>query len=354
MAKLPSKMPGPKGFWGVIKSVSVVEIAREANRPVSVAVIGPPERRKEAIEALYGKDMPGVVSEAQALALPEPSFVQGYDAMTEAAHFPRQPGIYDLVIEVGSGSREGAPEGTPIYSIVELGGWESTLDRILDDKPDLMLALARNFPVFRRRAAQRLIAQTAGVNAQFALITGIAEQVPLLGSIVLPGSALSDIIVLTKNQIMMALRLAAAYGLEVDYKSRMKELIPILGNAFGWRAVARELVGAVPMVGFIPRAMIAYAGTVTVGRAAQLYYETGEQVTASQARRLYREAYIASRERVRVLAANLRNGRGGGSKRTPALSAPSSEAAAEPPDQIEAEREPAASNSPVDAANEMS
>jgi uncharacterized protein (DUF697 family) len=305
----------------------VAEIAREANRPLSVAVVGAPERREEAIRALNGLDMPGQLVAAPPMrALPEPPYVQGYDALSAEANFPRQPGIYDFVIDVG-GDRTGAPEGTSIYAVAELGGWDSTLERILDDKPTLALPLARNFPVFRRQVAQRLITQTATVNAQFALITGLAEQLPLLG---LPGTALSDIIVLTKNQAMLALRLAAAYGLEVDYKSRIKELAPIIANGFGWRAVARELVGIVPVIGFLPRAAIAYAGTVTVGKAAQFYYETGEEVTAAQMKRLYRDAYAGARERVRALAAGLRKGKGdgdegggggGGNKRIPAINA---------------------------------
>src|SRR5262249_20755394 len=151
-------------------------------------------------------------------------------------------------------------------------------------------------------------------NAQFALLTGISQAIPLTG-IFLPVNALSDIVVLTKNQAMMTLRLAAAYGLSVDYKSRMKELAPILGNAFGWRAVARELAGVIPGVGFLVRATIAYAGTVTVGKAAQLYYETGETVTNAQVRRIYQEAYEASREKVRAIAESVRGGRGGGGGR---------------------------------------
>ena len=108
---------------------------------------------------------------------------------------------------------------------------------------------------------------------------------------------------------MMSLRLAAVYGLEIDYKSRMRELAPILINAFSWRSVARELVGAVPAVGFVFRAMISYAGTVAVGRTAQLYYECGETMTRSQAQRLYREAYAGSKEKIRALANRIRPGR---------------------------------------------
>lgn len=305
-----AKVGGVKGFWDIIKSVSVAEIAKEANRPLSVAIVGPEDRRAEAMEALFAPSPEQRTNLIPARALPEPPFVQGFDAMTEESQFPRQPGVFDLVIDVGGG-REGAPEGTRIYSVVELGGWENTLDRILEDRPDLPLPLARNFPVFRRRVAQSIINQTASANAQFALITGVTQALPIT-AILLPVNSLSDIVILTKNQVMMSLRLAAVYGLTVDYKSRMKELAPILANAFGWRAVARELVGAVPGIGFIARAMIAYAGTVTVGKAAQLYYETGETVTASQARRLYRDAYEASREKVRALADSLRSGRGGG------------------------------------------
>lgn len=305
-----ARVGGVKGFWDTMKSVSVAEIAREANRPLSVAVVGDPKRRSEAIEALFATPPAGGSPEvAPARALPEPSFVQEFDSTAESSQFPRQPGIFDFVIDMGGG-RIDAPEGTPIYSVAELGGWESTLERILEDRPELALALARNFPVFRRRVSQALITQTAAVNSQFALVTGITQAIPLT-AILLPVNSLSDIVILTKNQVMMALRLAAVYGLPVDYKSRMKELAPILANAFGWRAVARELVGAVPGVGFIARAMIAYAGTVTVGKAAQLYYETGETATKSQLQRLYQEAFETSRETVRALADSLRRGSGG-------------------------------------------
>lgn len=310
-----AKLGGAKGFWETIKSVSVAEIGREANRPLSIAVVGPQGLRAEATQALYdlvsmGAGRPEELVRAR--AMPEPPFIQGFDSTSQEDHFPTQAGIFDLVIDVGG--RKEAPQGTPIYSISELGGWERTLDRILEDRPDLSLALARNFPVFRKRVAQDIIARTATTNAQFALITGVAEAIPIT-AIILPVSSLSDIVVLTKNQAMMVLRLAAAYGLPVDYKSRVKEIGPILANAFGWRAIARELVGAVPGVGFLARATIAYAGTAAVGKAAQVYYETGETVTAAQARKLYRDAYEASRSRVRALAESIRKGSGGGGGR---------------------------------------
>ncbi len=309
------RIGGPKDFWKVISSVSIAEISRAAERPLSVALIGPDELRRVATQALYADDAQGKITEGKVRSLPQSPFVQGYDALTEAAGFPQTAGVFDLVIDLGVG-REAAPDGLLIYALGDIGGWDATLDRILEDRPDLSLALARNFPVFRRRVANRIILETATANAQFSLITGVTAAFPLLGAL-LPISALSDILALTKNQAMMTLRLAAAYGLSLDYKSRMKEVAPVLLNAFGWRAVARELIGALPFGGFIAKGVISYAGTVAIGKATQAYYETGEKVTGEQARRYYLEAYAAGKERVKALAANLRKGGGGGGSRQP-------------------------------------
>lgn len=304
-----ARMGSPKGFLDILKSVSINDIAKEANRPVSVAIVGDSARRATAMEALFSGDPTGK-EPMKARALPESPFVQAFEAMTDEAGFPRTPGVFDLVIDVGGGRRD-MPVGTPVYSVAELGGWTDTLERILDDKPDLALPLARSFPVFRRSVTQRIIAQTSTANAQFSLLTGITAQFPIL-AITFPVNSLSDIVILTKNQAMMVLRIAAAHGLSLDYRSRMKEVLPLVGNALGWRTVARQFAGLIPVVGILARGMIAYAGTVTIGRTAQLYYETGEHVTAAQARRIYAEAYEASRERVKAIASSLRGGKGGG------------------------------------------
>ena len=286
-----------KDFWDTVKSISINDIVRDASRPISVALVGSAELRREARRALFVA--PGV-SGVNGSALPEPSFLQEFETTSPESLFPRETGVFDIVIDVGLG-RVDAPEGARIYSIAELGGWEPTLDRILEDRPEIAIALARNFPVFRRRVADSIISVTATANAQFALVTGITSAFPVL-SLLLPVNSLSDMLMLTKNQIMMTLRLAAAYGLEINYKTRLKELAPILMNAFGWRAVARELVGAVPVVGFVARAGIAYAGTVTIGKSAMIYYETGENINKAQLQQWYKEALESSKGKIRALA----------------------------------------------------
>ena len=288
-----------KDFWNTIKAVSIAEIVKSAQRPMSLALVGEAAARQQAKEAIYANPS-ALAQTGDPVSLPIESFLEEFEDTSAESGFPRKFDLFDLVIDVGGG-RVDAPEGAVIYSVREIGGWDATILRILDDRPDLHLALARNFPVFRPIVAERIIAMTATANAQFALVTGITAAFPLL-AFLLPVNGLSDMLMLTKNQVMMTLKLAAVYGRELEYKSRLKEIAPILINAFGWRAVARELVGAIPIIGMVTKAGIAYAGTVTVGKSAQKYYETGEKIGAAQIRGWYKEALNSSKEKIRELA----------------------------------------------------
>ena len=81
------------------------------------------------------------------------------------------------------------------------------------------------------------------------------------------GEFASDTAFLTMNQIRMAFLIAAASDRPIGYREQRSEIASIVAGAFGWRALARELVGKVPFGGgLIPKAGIAYAGTFAVGR----------------------------------------------------------------------------------------
>src|SRR5207302_3310492 len=119
----------------------------------------------------------------------------------------------------------------------------------------------------------------------------------------------ADVYMLTKNQMLLVLRLAAVYGLDVQWKRRLTELVPTLGSGFGWRAMARQLVGLVPGgVGAAMKGSIAFTGTWVAGKAAQQYFRSGYKPTREQMRVLYEEATQRARlvvqhavERVRRL-----------------------------------------------------
>jgi uncharacterized protein (DUF697 family) len=90
-------------------------------------------------------------------------------------------------------------------------------------------------------------------------------------AVLVPGA---DFPVLTLNQARLVLRIAAAHGQEID-ASRVPELLAVTGGGAGFRALARELVGTVPVAGWIVKSAVAYTGTRALGEAAYRYFEAG-------------------------------------------------------------------------------
>lgn len=102
-----------------------------------------------------------------------------------------------------------------------------------------------------------------------ALIDSFSRKNGILGAaIFIPGA---DFPVLTLNQVRLVLRLASAYGVEVD-QQRLPEVLGTVAAGFGLRAVARQLLGAIPVAGWALKGGIAYAGTRAVGEAARRYF----------------------------------------------------------------------------------
>jgi uncharacterized protein (DUF697 family) len=120
------------------------------------------------------------------------------------------------------------------------------------------VALAARLPALRRGVADALIARVARQNAAIA------------AAVFIPGV---DFPVLTLNQLRLVLRIAAAYGEEIDAE-RLPEILGVVGTALGFRALARQAVGVIPIAGWAVQGAVAYAGTRTLGEAAIRYFET--------------------------------------------------------------------------------
>jgi hypothetical protein len=186
-------------------------------------------------------------------------------------------------------SREGSAEAVDIV-IVEAGmpapkgafvfdkaHPEQLIDEILNQRDDLNLALARTFPAFRPAVSERLRHMVSKENAMFAVGTALPNIMP--GLAWLPWAvpeAVSDTAVLTVNQVRMAFLLAAANGKPIGYREQKAEIAAIIAGAFGWRTLARELVGKIPFgAGLVPKAAIAYAATWVEGRSLERLYAHG-------------------------------------------------------------------------------
>ena len=120
-------------------------------------------------------------------------------------------------------------------------------------------ALAEKLPVLRRAVCEDIV-------------RGFSRQNGLLAAaIFIPGA---DLPVLLLNQIRMVFRIAAAHGESIDRK-RAFELLPVIAAGFGFRAVARSVVGVVPVVGWAAQGALAFAATRALGEAAIAYFEAG-------------------------------------------------------------------------------
>ncbi len=158
---------------------------------------------------------------------------------------PRTPIPYVLATDVVP-RRAGA--GFPLDALARLLG--GTVD-------EGATALAAKLPSLRRGIADALIAKVARQNG----MVGAAVFIPGV-----------DFPVLTINQLRLVLRLAAAYGQQLDAQ-RLPEIAGVVGTALGFRAVARQALGVVPVAGWAVKGGVAYTGTRAVGEAAIRYFE---------------------------------------------------------------------------------
>jgi hypothetical protein len=186
---------------------------------------------------------------------------------------------------------------------------ENCVRRILKAREDLTLPLARRLYPFRKPAVHRLIRTVAKENALFCLTTALPDVIPSLAMIPwAAGEFASDTAFLTMNQIRMAFLVAAASDRPIGYREQRSEIASIVAGAFGWRALARELIGKVPFGGgLIPKAGIAYAGTLVVGLSLERLYRIGYGFTRAERHAVYEEAYENGKQIASMLLANFRH-----------------------------------------------
>jgi uncharacterized protein (DUF697 family) len=198
---------------------------------------------------------------------------------------------------------EGVPLPANGYRF-DLANMDAVAKAIVTDQQHVELAIARNFPLFRHAVADRIIHRVSRENALFALVTALPNVVPSI--IDLPwavGEFATDTAFLTMNQIRMALLMAAVHGQSVGYTEQKGQIAAIVAGAFGWRALARELVGKIPLGGgLIPKAAVAFAGTYVVGVGLEKVNRTGRGLSKMEKKDAYAKAFAHGKEVVAELA----------------------------------------------------
>ncbi len=274
MAKLPVNLSKVKDAWS--------EIGALTERSAGILLAGDEALVARAQERLTGEGpmQPawcGDVGElAGAATYPGELLLVLVPAAEEAAaRRALQAGRHDggVVLAVDEGStatgvvtRSSGDRARVSFSDTD-PGWRSVFAACAQVAGRDLLALARRYPALRRTAAQRVVNQTAAQNALIGLLVFI------------PGA---DMPAMTMNQAKMMLQLAAIHGERVDM-DRALEIAAVVGLGFGFRGVARALVGMVPGFGWLFKALVAYLTTSTLGSAAMKYYDRGAPASTSRA-----------------------------------------------------------------------
>jgi hypothetical protein len=198
---------------------------------------------------------------------------------------------------------EGVPPG-PGGFVYQRAKPEKVVCDILEQHSDLKIALARNYTAFRKPVSDDLVFTVSKENAFFSVATSVPALMPILAVPWAVGEFASDTAFITMNQIRMAFMLAAANDQTIGYREQKAEIASLFAGAFGWRAIARELIGVIPMgAGIIPKAGIAFAGTYVVGLSLERFYRMGAGMTAAERKQAYKDAL----DRGKAIASNLLN-----------------------------------------------
>ena len=124
----------------------------------------------------------------------------------------------------------------------------------------------------------------------------IYSKAGVCAAIALAPIPIADILVLTPIQMAMVATIGHFHGVEVT-PDRATELMGVMGAGVGLRGAARQLVRLVPGYGSVVGAGIAFAGTVALGEAANVWFKRSMKVDSHDLKELFtRVASRAKRE----------------------------------------------------------
>ena len=140
-------------------------------------------------------------------------------------------------------------------------GRDLVADAIVRNLGDAAVAAGRRNPGLRAAVGRRLIDDAT-------------RQSAVIGALPLPGV---DMPALALLQVRLVAQLAALHDRPFGAE-RAVEAVAIVGAGFGWRALARSAVGAVPVAGWAVRGTVAYGATRAVGEAAFARLQAGHDL----------------------------------------------------------------------------
>jgi uncharacterized protein (DUF697 family) len=167
------------------------------------------------------------------------------------------------------------------------------------------IAVGRRLPVLRETVAGKLSRDAARNALRVSLASAVVDHIPVVGLVLGAFASAGDMVAITGIQMMLFLHIEAVYGKDPDLQ-RLWQLLPVVGGGFGWRALARQLSGFIPVAGIAIKGAIAYAGTIVVGESVTFFLEHGRHMTRGQASRIFERTKDDAMTFARDLIAKLR------------------------------------------------
>lgn len=310
--------------WRIVKEVDLDGIRREAGRRAHILVVGETTADADALAVRLARGqidptpyLTAIDAPLAALGLRHvhpgghqapgdaPTLVvaviRGREASADMTAARKQWAAHQvplLTVAIGTAEEHGTVRADGAVARVSIDrldddGFRHVIDglfRVVE--PESRTSLARRFPALRPKLFNAIVEDTARANAGYAFSTGLAEIVPVLD---IPLN-IGDIVVLTKNQLMMSYRLALAAGKSGQPRELIGEILGVLGGGLLFRQAARQLVGLLPAIGLVPKVAVAYGGTWAIGRAVVLWATGGGKVTRARLKELSREGLARGRE----------------------------------------------------------
>ena len=266
-----------EGLLSIKKALTTLnskQVREMSERPVRVALDAASQESYQRMENFFLRDLRPARRRQSAMLLTRAPLISG------------APAVDIHVLDEGIPAPHGALVFRPDHP-------QQFVLKTLSAHPELGVSLAKSFVPFRKPFIEKTVAKIARENMFFSLTTALPDVIPSI--IELPWAVAefaSDTAFLTMNQIRMAFLIAAASDREVGYLEQKSQIAMIIGSAFGWRALARQLIGKIPFGGgLIAKAAVAYAGTKVLGLSLDHYYSIGFTYTREERDRLYADAF---------------------------------------------------------------
>lgn len=303
----PSKTSATIQILKAIKQLNPKETENESLNDFRIAVAGESENQLNQMKELFFGQ-----TEYAAALLPADSYLSGY-ILPDDKDNPNLK-TSDIVVAYPNIILNSSEYKGSVYTF-DAEHPINTIKSIISNGTGntLRLALGRRFPAIRTEIARIAAREISRENAIVSLTTALGNVAP---SIIQPflgvAEGVGDMIILTTNQVRMMFIIGSIYQQDLGFIEQWKELSSIISSAFGWRAIARELVSKIPFGGgIIPKGAIAYAGTAAIGEGLIFFYSTGNRMTKGEMTKIFKQTYSEASGIVKSLFDRLRSSNDG-------------------------------------------